>query len=314
MTTEAHPPRLWLSPRRLMGVSVVVALLTIALKTLAWWLTGSAALLSDALEGLANLAGASFGLLMLHWAAQPADADHPYGHHKAEYFASGFEGLLIFAAALAIVWTALPRLWAPQPLEKLGWGMALAVVSSLLNGALAWLLLRVSRTTGSITLEADARHLITDVWTTGGVVVGLLLVLLTGWLWLDALVAIGVALNILREGARLMWRSAQGLMDVAAPETQAAIERALQDFTHQVEGARQVRFDHVTTRKAGQRNFVDLHMHMPGHWSLERAATMRMEVEQALLMHVLDACVTIQMLPLDVEARVGDAPAPAAAS
>lgn len=307
MTTAAQSS-IWFTPRRVMGLSVGVSLLTIALKTLAWHLTGSAALLSDALESLVNLAGASFGLLMLHLAAQPADEEHPYGHYKAEYFASGFEGVLILVAALIIIWTAVPRLWSPQPLTQLGLGVLLSVASSALNGALAWLMLRTARATGSIALEADGRHLITDVWTTGGVVLGLLLVLATGWLWLDALVAIGVALNIVAEGVRLIWRSAQGLMDVAAPEIQLAIENALDDFSRHAEDARLARFDHVTTRRAAQRNFVDLHMHMPGHWSLAHANGMRVEVEQALLMHVPDARVTIQMLPLDIEPGPGAQP------
>ena len=313
MTSEplsaAPPANPWLDPRRLMAMSVGVALLTIVLKTLAWWITDSAALLSDALESLVNLAGASFALLMLHWAAQPADEEHPYGHHKAEYFSSAFEGMLIFGAALAIIWAALPRLWAPRPLEQLGLGLVLSVASSVFNGALAWLMLRASCVTHSIALEADARHLFTDVWTSAGVVIGLLLVMLTGWLWLDALVAIGVALNIVREGVRLVWRSSQGLMDAASPEVQAEIEAALAEFVQHADDTHDVRFDHVTTRTAAQRHFVDLHMHMPADWSLARATTMRVEVEHALMALVPGARITIQTLPLDVEAHAGDAPA-----
>ena len=188
--------RAWMTPRRLMAVSVVVALMTITLKTAAWWFTGSVGLLSDAMESFVNLAAAMFGLLMVTVAARPADDDHPYGHDKAEYFSSGFEGILIIGAAAAIIWTALPRFWNPQPLEQVGWGLALSVASSVLNGVLAWVMLRASRMHRSIALEADAKHLLTDVWTSAGVVAGLLLVGVTGWLWLDPLVAIGVALNI----------------------------------------------------------------------------------------------------------------------
>ena len=301
-----------LTPRSLMLASVVVALVTIGLKTAAWKLTGSVGLLSDAVESLVNLAAAVFGLIMVTVAARPADDDHPYGHHKAEYFASAFEGVLIFAAAIAIIWAAVPRLWAPQPLEQLGPGLALSVLSSAINGALAWVMLRAARPLRSIALEADARHLMTDVWTSGGVVLGLLLVMFTGWLWLDAVVAIGVALNIVREGAHLVWRSSQGLMDAAAPEAQQAVEAALADFVREHRDGREVRFDHVTTRSAAQRRFVDLHLHMPPAWSLARASAMRAQVEQALHARVPGARVTVQILPLGAEPNVGDVALPAA--
>lgn len=286
-----------LTPRRLLRASIAVACLTIALKTLAWLLTGSVGLLSDAMESLVNLASALFALLMVTIAARPADLDHPYGHHKAEYFSSGFEGLLIVVAAGAIVWAAVRRLLDPQPLEQLGWGLVLSVLSSAVNGLLAWVLLRSARVHRSIALEADGRHLLTDVWTSAGVVVGVGLVAATGWLWLDPLIAIGVALNILFEGGRLIWRSSQGLMDEALePEVQAQIEAALAQFAHS-----KVRFDHLTTRRSGQRRFVDLHMHLPGNWSLARAAALRTAVEQALIGAVPGLRATIQLLPSDVE-------------
>ena len=163
-------------------LSVAVAVATIVLKTGAWWLTGSVSLLSDALESLVNLAGAMFALAMVTLAAQPADEDHPYGHHKAEYFSSGFEGVLIFVAALAIIWTAVQRMMNPQPLEQVGLGLALSVISTVMNGVLAWAMLRKSRQHRSMALEADARHLFTDVGTTVGVVAGLGAVMATGWL------------------------------------------------------------------------------------------------------------------------------------
>jgi len=293
----------WLTPKRLLTASVVVALITIALKTLAWWVTDSVGLLSDAMESLVNLAGAVFGLVMVTIAARPADADHPYGHHKAEYFSSGFEGILIIAAALGIGWMAVLRLLEPQPLVQLGWGLGLSVASSVLNGLLAWVMLRAARVHRSMALEGDARHLFTDVWTSVGVVGGLGLVMLTGWLWLDAVVAIGVALNILREGWRLVWRSSQGLMDEAvAPEVLATIDQTLAGFALEREGAEIVRFDHLSTRQAGQRCFVDLHMHLPGQWSLARAAALRANVEQALMAAVPGLRATIQLLPTNMEA------------
>lgn len=296
-----------LTPQRLLAASVVVALATIALKTLAWGLTGSVGLLSDAMESVVNLASAVFGLWMVTVAARPADDDHPYGHHKAEYFSSGFEGILIIVAALGIVWAAAGRLWAPQPLQRLDWGLALSVLSSVLNGGLAWVMLRASRVHRSLALEADARHLFTDVWTSAGVVVGLALAWASGWLWLDAVIAIGVALNIGREGAHLLWRSSQGLMDEAVePEVRAAIDAVLADFAHRRNGADIIRFDHVHTRKAGQRRYVDLHMHMPAAWTLGRAAALRGSVEQALMSAVPGLRASIQLLPSDVEAHFDD--------
>jgi cation diffusion facilitator family transporter len=291
-----------LPPSLLLRVSIVVAVLTIALKTLAWWITGSVGLLSDAMESLVNLASAAFALLMVTIARRPADADHPYGHHKAEYFSSGFEGLLIIVAALGIAWAAVQRILHPQPLALLGWGLALSVLSSVANGALAWAMLRSGRAHRSIALEADGRHLITDVWTSAGVVVGIGLVALTGWDWLDPAVAIGVALNILREGAALMWRSSQGLMDEALePEVMADIEKTLAGFGHPT-----IRFDHISSRRSGQRRFVDLHMHMPANWTLGRAAAVRGAVEQALMSAVPGLRATIELLPTDVETHSSD--------
>ena len=208
-----------MTPRNLLRASVVVAVLTIALKTLAWWVTDSVGLLSDALESFVNLAGAVFALAMVTVAQRPADADHPYGHHKAEYFSSGFEGILIIGASAAILWASVLRLVHPQPLEQLGWGLALSVVSTGFNGVLAWAMFRSARVHRSIALEGDARHLVTDVWTSVGVVAGLLAAAATGWLWLDPLVAIGVALNILKEGFSLVWRASQGLMDEAVEQS-----------------------------------------------------------------------------------------------
>jgi cation diffusion facilitator family transporter len=296
-----------LTPKRLLMVSAVVAVFTIALKTMAWQITGSVGLLSDAMESLVNLASALFALAMVTIAARPADDDHPYGHHKAEYFASGFEGLLIIVAALAICWAAVDRFFTPQPLTQVGWGLALSVASSVLNGLLAWMMFRAAKVHRSIALEADARHLITDVWTSVGVVVGITLVHFSGWLWLDPVVAIGVALNILREGFHLMWRSSQGLMDEALePEVVAIIEETLAGFASQSDEVEIIRFDHLTTRRAGQRRFVDLHMHMPASWSLGRAAAVRASVEQALMGAVPGLRASIQLLPTHVEAYLGD--------
>lgn len=282
----------------LLRLSVVAALATIGLKGWAWWVTGSVGLLSDAMESLVNLASALFALLMVNIARRPADEDHPSGHTKAEYFSSGFEGMLIAAAAVSIVWAAVSRFAHPQPLESLGWGLTLSVASSAINGLLAWRMMAGARQHHSIVLEADARHLMTDVWTSAGVIVGLVLVKLTGWLWLDPVLAIGVALNILREGAQLAWRSVEGLMDSAVePEIRELIDRTLAQFGHHP-----IRFDHVVTRRAGQRRFIDLHMHVPADWTLGRAAALRADVEQSLMEGVPGLRASIQLLPTNVEA------------
>jgi cation diffusion facilitator family transporter len=289
-------------PHVLLRWSVVVAIATIVLKTLAWKLTGSVGLLSDALESLVNLAGATFALMMVKIASRPADEDHPYGHHKAEYFSAGFEGIMIAVAAAAIIWSAVDRLMHPQGLEQVGIGLLLSVVSSALNAGLAWTMLQSSREHRSMALEGDARHLFTDVWTSAGVVVGVGLVALSGWLWLDPLVAIAVALNILWEGGHLVWRSSQGLMDQSVEdEVREEIQRTLDQFKHHT-----IRFDHVSTRRSGSRRFVDLHMHMPANWTLGRAAAVRASVEQALMSAVPGLRATIELLPTDVETHATD--------
>ena len=290
-----HVPA-WMTPHNLLRASVGVAVLTIALKTLAWWISGSVGLLSDALESFVNLAGAMFALAMVTVARRPADEDHPYGHHKAEYFSSGFEGILIVGASMAIFWAAALRLMHPQPLTQLGWGMGLALLSSVCNGLLAWGMLRAAQVHHSSALEGNARHLMTDVWTSVGVVVGLLAAGATGWLWLDPLVAMGVALNILKEGGMLIWRASQGLMDEAMePALLARVYTVLHEHSNASAGA--VHFDSLTSRRAASRTFVDLHMHVPAHWTLGHAAGQRTLVEQALMQTVPGLRATIELLP-----------------
>jgi cation diffusion facilitator family transporter len=298
-----------LTPKALLRVSVAVALLTILLKGYAGYLTNSMGLISDAMESFVNLASAMFALAMVTIAERPADDDHPYGHHKAEYFSSGFEGILIVGAAIAILWVSVQRLLSPEPLEQLGWGLALSVVSSGFNAALAVVLFRAARVHRSIALEADGRHLMTDVWTSAAVVIGIVGVQLSGWLWLDPLLAIGVALNIVREGVKLVWRSSQGLMDEALdPETLATVRATIDAFVdRRPEEGPLLRFDDMVTRSAGQRRFADLHMHVPGDWTLQHAADMRDQLEQALMDAVPGLRVTIQLLPLTMEARATQA-------
>lgn len=285
-------------PHQLLRLSVGVALLTIVLKTLAWWLTGSVSLLSDALESFVNLGGAIFALTMVTIAARPADDDHPYGHHKAEYFSAGFEGILVMGAGVAILWAAVQRLWQPQPLEQLSWGLLLSLISTAMNGALAWVMFRSARVYRSMALEGDARHLLTDVWTSVGVVLGLLAAQWTGWLWLDAAVAIAVAIHIFVQGGQLVWQSSQGLMDKALDaEAIARIHAVLQPQAEK----HAVQFDSLTTRQAGERSFVDLHMHVPEAWTVRRAAQLRSDIEADLLQAVPGLYARIELLPMGME-------------
>lgn len=247
-------------------LSIAAALATIGLKAWAWWLTGSVGLLSDALESLVNLAGALMALWMLHVAAQPADDCHAYGHGKAEYFSSGFEGLLILAAALGIAWTAIERLLAPQPLEAVGIGLVVSVAAAIVNFLTARVLLAAGRAHQSITLEADAHHLLTDVWTSAGVIVGVAAVSLTGWLWLDPILALLVAANIVWTGVALLRRSAAGLMDAALPpEQQQAVETVLAGYTGQG-----LAFHALRSRQAGARVFISVHVLVPGSWTVQQ--------------------------------------------
>lgn len=251
--------------QRYAWLSIAAALATILLKGTAWWVTGSVGLLSDALESFVNLAGALMALSMLSLAAQPADDNHAYGHSKAEYFSSAFEGFLIIVAAIGIAYAAIDRLLHPRPLEAVGIGLAVSAVASIINFATARSLMRVGRKYRSITLEADAHHLLTDVWTSLGVMLGVALVWLGGWLWLDPVIALLVAANIVWTGWQLLQRSAEGLMDRALPaEELASIERVLDSYREQG-----LDFHALRTRQAGARSFATLHVLVPGAWTVQ---------------------------------------------
>lgn len=247
-------------------LSIAAALATIALKTAAWWVTGSVGLLSDAAESVVNLIAAVVALFALRVAARPADKNHHFGHSKAEYFSSAIEGVMIFVAAAAIVGFAIERLIVPRPLEEIGIGLVISVVAALINGAVAWVLLRAGRRYNSITLRADAHHLFTDLVTSAGVVVGVLLVGITGWNWLDPVVALLVGINILWTGWRLVSESASGLMDESLPkEDNARLRQILTD--HESD---EVHFHAFRTRISGARAFMEFHMLVPGAWSVQR--------------------------------------------
>jgi cation diffusion facilitator family transporter len=288
--------------RRYLYVSLAAAVVVIALKMLAFKLTGSVGFLSDAMESLVNVVAAAFALLMVSIAGRPPDADHPYGHSKAEYFSSGIEGLLIGVAAVLIVLEAAQRLMAPQPVESVPVGVALVALATAINAAVAWWMLKGAKQLRSIALEADGRHLMTDVWTSAGVMIGVVLVPITGWLWLDPVVGIAVALHILREAYSLVARSVDGLMDKSLPDDDlVAVEQVLLRYRNA-----DVRFDHVRTRRAGTRRFVSMHMHMPTLWTLGHAAHCRMAVERALMDAIPGIGVTIEALPQGEESLQED--------
>ena len=281
------------SLQRYAWLSIAAALTTILLKGVAWWLTGSVGLLSDAIESFVNLAGALMALWMLTLAAQPADDGHAHGHGKAEYFSSAFEGLLILLAALAIAYAAIERLLYPRAIEAIGIGLAVSVVASLINLATARILLAVGRQYRSITLEADAHHLLTDVWTSAGVIAAVGMVWLTGWQWLDPAIALVVAANIVWTGWRLMHRSAAGLMDasLAAPEL-GRIEAVLDGYRRQG-----LEFHALRTRQAGRRAFVTLHVLVPGNWTVQQGHDWSERIEAEIRRALPCAHVTTHLEP-----------------
>lgn len=267
-----------LRPRQLLLLSLLAAFATMALKTLAWYLTGSVGFLSDAIESLVNVAGAGFALVMVTIARRPADDSHPYGHSKAEYLSAAFEGGMIFLAALAIFITASVRLINPQPLASLGLGTALTVLASLINLGIALLLLRGGKQHNSPALEGDGKHLMTDVWTTAGVVAGVGLAAVSGQYWLDPLVAIAVALHILHEGGGILYRAVNGLMDKALPQQRISdIEQALAKFA-----SGKVQFSNLRTRAAATLQFAQVDMQVPPHWTVQQAHQLADDAELAI--------------------------------
>ncbi|GAB4127790.1 MAG: cation diffusion facilitator family transporter [Sideroxydans sp.] len=281
--------------QRYAWLSIAAAIATILLKGIAWWLTGSVGLLSDALESFVNLAGALMAFAMLTLAAAPADDKHAYGHGKAEYFSSAFEGFLILLAAASIAYAAIDRLLYPQPLEAVGVGLLVSVGASLINLFAARQLLKAGRQFNSITLEADARHLMTDVWTSVGVIVGVALVWATGWLWLDPLIALLVAANIVWTGWQLLHRSASGLMDESLPPPQlAAIEHVLDGYRQQG-----LIFEELRTRQAGMQAFISLHVLVPGEWSVQRAHDLLEAIEAEIRAAVPASHITTHLEPIE---------------
>jgi len=289
--------------KRYVWLSIAAAIATILLKGIAWWLTGSVGLLSDALESFVNLAGALMAFAMLTLAAAPADDKHAYGHGKAEYFSSAFEGFLILLAAASIGYAAIDRFLHPQELAELGVGLVVSVIASLINLFAAFELLKAGRTYRSITLEADAKHLMTDVWTSVGVIAGVGLVWLSGWLWLDPLIALLVAANIVWTGWQLLHRSASGLMDEVLPPAQlAAIEQVLDTYRRQG-----LVFEELLTRQAGMQAFISLHVRVPGDWSVKQGHDWLERIEADIRAVVPGGQVTTHLEPIEDSVSLIDA-------
>ena len=288
---------------RFAWLSVAAAVATIVLKTAAWWLTGSVGLLSDALESLVNLAAALLALSMLRLAASPPDADFPYGFSKAEYFSAGIEGALIVAAAGGIMWTAFPRLLAPQPLEMPLAGLGLTVLATAINLAVATVLIRQGREHHSITLEADGKHLMTDVWTSAGVIAGVALVYATGWLPLDPLIALAVSVHILWTGFGLVRRSVHGLLDPAiSAQDRGEVTKLFKEYSRRYG----VSFHALRTRQAGARRFVAFHLLVPDAWSVAQAHQLSEEIEARIRSMVPNAGIFTHIEPISDPASYDD--------
>lgn len=294
MTRPSLTPYAWLA--------VAAALATMGIKLAAWWLTGSVGLLADALESLVNLGAAFMALVMLWLAAQPPDAGHEYGHDKAEYFASGFEGLLVFVAGALILLAAVPKLWAPVPIEQVGLGLFLSAGAALVNLGVARVLRRAGRQHGSVALQADADHLMTDVWTSAGVIAAVALVALTGWLVLDPLIAMGVAIHILWTGWRLVRDASAGLMDAAWPDAERALlERVLDRFRG--DG---IAFHALRTRRSARRRFASLHVLVPGSWTVQRGHDLLEAIEAAIHAQLPHTVVFTHLEPIEDPASYED--------
>lgn len=276
-------------------LAVAAALVTIALKTGAWWVTGSVGLLSDAAESVVNLVAAIVALIALKVAARPADKNHHFGHSKAEYFSAAVEGIMIFVAAAVIIVFAIQRLMSPRDLTEVGIGLAISLVAAAVNGVVAVVLIRAGRAYRSITLRADGKHLMTDLWTTIGVVLGVGLVALTGWNWLDPLVAIGVGINILWTGYGLIRESTDGLMDVSLPKEDNARLHEILDG-HRGPG---MDFHAVRTRESGARQFMEMHMLVPGAWSVQRGHDAMEDLIEEIAAEFPDLRVTGHLEPIE---------------
>lgn len=280
---------------RVISVSIAVAVLTIGMKVAAWLLTGSVGLLSDAAESVVNLVAAGVALIVILWATRPPDEDHAYGHEKADYLSAGFEGALILLAAVTIAYAAIERLINPAELTEVGVGLAISAVASLLNLLTARLLVRTGEEESSLVLVADGRHLMTDVVTSAGVIIGVGLVWLTGWETLDPIIALLVAANIVRTGVGLVSDSMTGLMDKALPDSEIAqVNEVLEKYESQ-----DIQFHALRTRKAGRRTFISVHVLVPGDWSVKEGHDLAERFEEDLRNRFDQATVFTHLEPIE---------------
>lgn len=293
----------WPPVIRFAWLAIAAAVITITLKTGAWLLTGSVGLLSDAMESVVNLVAAIVVLITLHVARKDPDPEHAYGHTKAEYFSSALEGALILVAAGSIVVTALPRLFEPQPLEQVGWGLAVAAAASVVNLVVSLVLSRAGRTHRSITLEADARHLMADVVTSAGVLIGVFAVTLTGWHRLDPIIALVIAVNIVWTGVHLLRESMLGLLDTAIPDDELA---AVRDVIDRYQAELPVQTHALRTRRAGARQFISMHILVPGSWTVDQAHDLAERIEHDILDRLPQATVFTHIEPAENPASWDD--------
>ncbi len=284
-------------------LSIAAALITIILKTAAYFLTGSVGLLSDALESTVNLASAIVALIALVIVARPANDEFTFGFSKVEYFASGFEGGMILLAAVSIILSALPRLLNPVPLEQVGLGLAISLIASLINLGVSLVLIRAGKRHNSITLEADGRHLMTDVWTTAGVLVGILLVWITGYERLDPVIALLVAVNIIFTGYRLLVRSGRGLLDVSLPAEELASVKTILD-SYQSRG---IRYHALRSRQAAARKFLVVHLLVPGSWTVQEGHQLAEQVESEVRGAVPNSNIVTHIEPVEDPISLEDA-------
>jgi len=285
-------------------MSIIVSIVVFAMKIAAWSATGSVGLLSDALESTVNIFAAVIALLALRTAMKPADAMHHFGRGKAEYFSASIEGFMILLAALIIVFTAVERIISPRPLEQIGWGLTISSLAAVINGGTALILLRAGKLHRSPVLVADGKHLLTDVWTSVGVIVGVGLVVVTGWNRLDGIVAMAVGLNIITTGINLLRSSTAGLMDKAlSDEDHLKIVQVLTKFESE-----EVKFHALQTREAGRQRFVSMHVLVPGAWSIQKGHDLSEELEAEIIAELPDAIITTHVEPLEDERSWADEP------
>jgi cation diffusion facilitator family transporter len=285
-------------------MSIIVSVVVFGMKLAAWWATGSVGLLSDALESTVNIVAAVVALFALRTAMKPADAMHHFGRGKAEYFSASIEGFMILLAALIIVYTAIDRIISPRELEQIGWGLTISTVAAVINGGAALILLRAGKLHRSPVLIADGKHLMTDVWTSAGVIVGVGLVVVTGWNRLDGIVALAVGLNIIVTGINLLRSSTAGLMDKAlSDDDHLKIVNVLTKYESD-----EVKFHALQTREAGRQRFVSMHVLVPGAWTIQKGHDLSENLEADIIAELPETIITTHVEPLEDERSWADEP------